>query len=177
MDDPGELSGAPGVAAELAEDVPGLEPTPLSVAPAAGNKHQAALRASPPVCPARVKPVRTGASRVPVVIAGQNPVTAGITTRKDSKSAAWQGITPGVRLAGPRGDATPGHPAPDKPTGTAKPGPTKSSTARRTGPWSTTSTSSHASPLPATISWQRDHNLDRRSSGQRREPSLFAHRR
>ena len=71
MDGLDEMSGAPGAAAEFAEDVPGREPMPVSLAPTAGNKHQAALRASPrPRARPGPKPGKTGASRVPVVIAG-----------------------------------------------------------------------------------------------------------
>jgi hypothetical protein len=47
---------------------------PLSLAPTAGNKHQAALRASShPLARSWVKPDKTGASRVPIVIVGRKP--------------------------------------------------------------------------------------------------------
>ena len=88
------LSGASGAAAELAEDVPGRGPMPVSLAPAAAHRHQAAPRASPR------PPARPGQNQVEQARAGcrslsraKNPVIAGITTRKDSKPAVRQGIS------------------------------------------------------------------------------------
>ena len=113
----GELSGAPGAAAELVEDVPGLEPTPLSVALAAGNRYQAALRASPARLPGPGKTGQNRRERDAVRYCGLKP--------RDSRDNNPQGFEIGC-LAGdyawrwlvwPRGDATPGHPALEKLTG------------------------------------------------------------
>jgi hypothetical protein len=74
---------------------------PLSVAPAAGDKHQAALRASPARLPGPGNRARQARAGCQSLLWAKNPVIAGVTTRKDPKSAAWHGIMPGIRLAGP----------------------------------------------------------------------------
>lgn len=52
----------------------------------------------PPACSVRAEQARAGYRSL---LRAENPVIAGITTRKDSKSAVWQRIMFGVGLFGP----------------------------------------------------------------------------